>query len=477
MFISKQSFLIIGMSKSGFSACNALIKRGAKCFVLDESANERVLKNIKEAVDLGAKEVNKNELGEVLKQVNAAVLSPGIPIDNEIPLACKKAGVCLTGEIELGAALSLNPIVAITGTNGKTTTCSLIDHILTVDGASHYLAGNYGIPFTEFENEFLNDKTIALLEVSSFQLETAARFCPHISCVLNLSPDHLERHYNMENYAYLKSRILLSQRESEYAVLNRDDERVKTFAEKTRAKILFFSLLPQTDGVFVNEGYICLGSEKVCEIELLALKGKHNLQNALAATAVCALLGVKKQSIKRGLCSFKGVKHRLQTVAEFNGVTFVNDSKSTNPNAASTALSWVKKPCVWLVGGKDKGEGYSELFAEAARSAFVKSVVIYGASARKLYAAALEAGVKRVYVFPDFFGACLHSFTLTEPGDCVLLSPACASFDEFSGYEERGDKFIETVNEYISSARAKSETDDIFKNSNGVALSNCEIGE
>lgn len=450
MFVSKQSFLIAGMSKSGYSACIALLKRGGRCYVFDESPRVEVNENIAKAVNAGAVSVSRERLFSELKKINAAVISPGIPADNEIPVACKKAGVFVLGEIELGYLLSLNPIVAVSGTNGKTTTCALIDHILNVSGEPHYLAGNYGVPFTAFEGEFSKLNKIALLEISSFQLETVSKFSPHIACVLNLSPDHLDRHYNMDNYAYLKSRLVLGLRESEYAVLNRDDELVSAFAQKTRAKVLFFSSKPQENGVFVKDGYLCFCSEKICETDLLALKGEHNLQNALAATAVCKLLGVNSADIKRGLCSFKGVKHRLQTVVESGGVAFINDSKATNPGAAKTALAGLNRKTVWLVGGKDKGEGYGELFAFAARSPYVKSVVIYGTSAQKLYAEACAAGVKGVCVLPDFARACGYAFGASENGDCVLLSPACASFDEFSGYEERGDKFIALVNEHVA---------------------------
>lgn len=457
MFVNKQSFLIAGMGKSGYAACMALLKRGAKCYVFDGASRPEINENIEAAVKAGAVNLNRDRLFSVLKQINVAVISPGIPIDNEIPVACKKAGVAFLGEIELGYLLSLNPIVAVSGTNGKTTTCALIDHILSVCEEPHYLAGNYGVPFTSFENEFSKTEKIALLEISSFQLETICRFSPHIACVLNISPDHLDRHYNMDNYTYLKSRLLLSLRESEFAVLNRDDETVCSFAEKTRAKVLFFSSKPQENGVFVKDGYLCCGAEKICETELLALKGAHNLQNALAATAICKLLGVKAEYIKRGLCSFKGVKHRLQAVTECDGVVYVNDSKATNPGAAQTAISGLNRRTVWLVGGKDKGEGYKELFSLAARSAYINSVLIYGASAQKLYTEACAAGIKNVCVFPSFVSACIYSFGVAKKGDCILLSPACASFDEFSGYEQRGDKFIALVNEYISTKTKNGE--------------------
>lgn len=447
MFLSKQTFLIAGMSRSGFYACSALLKRGAKCFVYDDSPRAEVAENIKKAELGGAVFLDKNTLLGELKHIDAAVISPGVPVDGEIPVACKNAGLNVIGEIELGGLLSLNPIIAVTGTNGKTTVCALVDYILSLEKFPHYLAGNYGVPFTAFEKEFYNENEIALLEVSSFQFETAAKFTPHISCVLNLSPDHLDRHYNMANYAFLKSRAVLNQRESEYAVLNRDDETVKEFAKKTRAKVVYFSLSDQQSGVFVKDGYIRFGNEKICETELLALKGKHNLQNALAATAICRLAGVSAKTIRNGLCSFKGVKHRLQTVDEIGGVTYINDSKSTNAGAAITALANMSRPFVWLVGGKDKGEGYDELFAVAVKNPLLKQTVIYGESAKKLYASAAGAGIKGAFVFPDFSHACDYAFSLGEKGDCVLLSPACASFDEFSGFEQRGDVFISLVNE------------------------------
>lgn len=474
MFVSKQTFLIVGMSKSGYCSCMALLKRGAKCYVYDAAPRQAATENIKKAEQAGAIVLNKEQLFAEIKNINVAVISPGVPVDNEIPVCAKNAGVNVIGEIELGGLLSLNPIIAVTGTNGKTTVCSLIDHILTLASMPHYLAGNYGVPFTSFENEFCNEKETAVLEISSFQLETTAKLTPHISCVLNITPDHLDRHYNMDNYSYLKSRIVINQRESEYAVLNRDDETVKGFAEKTRAKIVYFSLSEQNNGAFVKDGYIYFGSEKVCETELLALKGKHNLQNALAATAVCRLMGVSAKVVRNGLCSFKGVKHRLQTVDEINGVTYVNDSKSTNAGAAITALSNMSRRFIWLCGGKDKGDGYDELFLEAAKNPQLKCVVLYGESVKKLYAAASNAGIKSAFAFPDFLRACAYAFSLAERGDCVLLSPACASFDEFSGFEERGDKFISLVNEKkqtagLSDGRINSAVRPRFDNDRAVA--------
>ena len=490
MFLSRQTFLIVGMSKSGYCACMALLKRGAKCLVYDAAPRAAVIENIKEAEQAGAEVLTKEELFARLKSVNVAVVSPGIPVDNEIPVAARNAGVNVIGEIELGGILSHNPIVAVTGTNGKTTVCSLVDHILTVAGAPHYLGGNYGVPFTSFEKEFDNENEVAVLEISSFQLETTAKLVPHISCVLNLTPDHMDRHYNMDNYAYLKSRVVLNQRESEYAVLNRDDETVKSFAEKTRAKIVYFSLEQQGSGAFIKDGYIYFGSEKICETELPALKSRHNLQNALAATAICRLLGVPAGVVRNGLCSFKGVKHRLQTVAEVNGVTYINDSKSTNAGAAMAALSETSRPFIWLAGGRDKGDGYDDLFKAAAKNPFLKSVVIYGESAEKLYTAAFAAGIKSAFAFPDFLSACNYAFLLACSGDCVLLSPACASFDEFSGFEERGDRFISLVDEKKATClknavclngaeclkggeRCKNLKADEYNTDNGVAATNC----
>ena len=457
MYFCEQKFLIIGLKRSGFFACESLLARGAKCFVYDEKLTGEAAKNAEILVKDGAELVKKEDIEKLAEKLDVAIISPGVPIDDDVPVICKKAGVNVIGETELGFITAKCAFAAVTGTNGKTTTCCLIDKILSVAQKPHFLEGNVGTPLTRFQEEMQNEKSVCVLETSSFQLESVARFAPHISCVLNITPDHLNRHYNMENYVYLKSRITANQRESEYAVLNYDDETVRGFANLTRAKKVFFSVKEYLAGgacVFGDD--LLFKGEKIAEISKIPLKGSHFYSDVLAAVSVCMLLGVPVEKIREGLYGFTGVAHRMQKAGEFNGVTFINDSKSTNPDSAKVALESFKSPLIWLVGGKDKGEGYAELF-EKAKTCNVKAAVCFGSSAAKLFNVAAEAGFKEIYAFPDMARAAEYSFAMAEAGDCVLFSPACASFDEFSGFEERGEKFVSLVKKYIFTQTAAKE--------------------
>lgn len=450
MYFCKQNFLIIGLKRSGFFACKSLLSRGAKCFIYDEKLAGDAAKNAEILVADGAELVKKEDVEKLAEKLDVAIISPGVPIDDDVPVICKRAGVNVIGEIELGYRMAKCAFVAVTGTNGKTTTCCLVDRILSVSEEPHFLAGNVGTPLTRFQEEMQNEKNVCVLETSSFQLESVAKFTPHISCVLNITPDHLNRHYNMENYVYLKSRITANQRESEYAVLNYDDEIVRGFASLTRAKKIFFSVKEYLAGgacVFGND--ILFKGEKIAEIGKIPLKGSHFYSDVLAAVSICMLLGIPAEKIREGLYGFTGVAHRMQRAGEFDGVTFINDSKSTNPDSAKVALESFNAPLIWLVGGKDKGEGYAELF-ESAKTRNIKAVICFGSSSVKMLNIAESSGFKQIFAFPDMERAAEYSFLLSEPGDTVLFSPACASFDEFSGFEERGEKFVSLVKNFIS---------------------------
>ena len=291
-----------------------------------------------------------------------------------------------------------------------------------------------------------DDCEIAVTEVSSFQLETIARFTPHIACVLNISPDHLTRHYNMENYVYLKSRILKNLRESEYAVLNADDERICEFAMNTRGKAVYFSLSKEVDGAYVKNGVIYWQNEEIIGVNELPLKGAHNLQNVVASVCICKLLGIDKESIKKGIIQFKGIKHRMQILESCDGVTYINDSKATNANSTLSAVNWIDKPFILLLGGKEKGDGYEDLFSKLKTNENLKEIIIFGESRNTLHKTACSKGIERINLTVGFENAVKLAFLTASKGDCILLSPACSSLDEFNGYEERGERFIELVN-------------------------------
>ncbi len=443
MYLKKDKFLVVGASKSGVGAAKLLLGKGAKCYIYDDNQSESVKTAQKNLEKLGAVIVGKEEIGEVVENVDVVVLSPGVAIDHDIPVAAKRSGKRIIGELELAFSFCHAPIVAVTGTNGKTTTCTMIDCVLSGSGINSVLCGNIGTPVSTVL-EKINDDSVVVAEVSSFQLETVSRFTPHIAVVLNVTPDHLSRHYNMENYIYIKSRIVQGLKESEYAVLNYDDQTVRKFSEKTKGKIIYFSTKTEVDGAYVSNGKIFYKGKYVVDVSSLQFSEEHNLGNALATVCVAELMGVSEEGIADNLCSFKGVRHRIQFIKTINGVDYYNDSKATNVDATVKAIDAMRKPTVLIIGGKDKGLGYDGLFEKIKKSS-VKEVVITGESKFAMYDSAVKASFKNISVIDDFYLAVKVSSMIAKPGDAVILSPACSSFDRFSDFEERGEEFIKTV--------------------------------
>lgn len=443
MYLKKEKFLIVGVSKSGTSACELLLSKGAKCFVYDDSETEAVKNAEKRLSEKGATIAYKSEVNELLAEITVVLLSPGVAIDHEIPVRAKKLGKRIIGELELAAELCVAPVIAVTGTNGKTTTCTMIDDILKNGGEKPILCGNVGTPFSSVLDK-ITDDTLVVLETSSFQLETVSRFAPHVAVITNITPDHLSRHYNMENYIYLKGKILANLRESEYAVLNYDDGIVREFGEKTRAKVVYFSAQNEVNGAYVSDDKIFYKGKYVADIKSLPVGGEHNILNLLAAVCVAEIVGMTEEAICSGIKEFKGVKHRIQYIRTVNGADYYNDSKATNADATMKAIDSMNKPTTLILGGKDKGLDFDALFRKISES-LVKVVVLTGESAPRLYDSAKKIGYKNVYLANDFFVAVKLASIVAENGEAVLLSPACSSFDCFTDYEERGDRFIEIV--------------------------------
>ena len=331
---------------------------------------------------------------------------------------------------------------AVTGTNGKTTTCSLIYHVLKSAGERAELVGNIGTPVTDRLAE-LTENVIAVTEVSSFQLETVKSFCPHVAAILNVTPDHLDRHYTFDNYVYLKKRILTNMRESEYAVLNYDDPTVRKFAEDLKAKTLYFSLSEKKD-VYVENGYFCFRGEQVAKTDTLKLAGEHNKANALAAIAVLKCLKTDNEAIEKGLATFRGVRHRIELIAEKNGVKYYNDSKSTNVDSTLKAVLAMNGPTVVILGGRDKDQDFTTLFSKLKESCVVHAVLT-GECRYKLLKAAEEVGFNKISVSSSFTSAVKIAKIEAANNGIVLLSPACSSFDAFYDYEERGREFERIV--------------------------------
>ncbi len=444
MYIKLTSFLVVGLKRSGYSISKLLLDRGGEVYIYDPSTDERVESNKAELVNLNAK-LTLNPM-EVLKDIDVLVLSPGVPIDSDIAINARKLNKRIVGELELASYFINSPIVAVTGTNGKTTVCSILSHVLKGVKEDCLLVGNIGTSLSSKINE-INNNTILIAEVSSFQLETTARFCPHISCILNITPDHLDRHYNMQNYIFLKGKLLANLKESEYAVLNYDDENVRVLSKNTRANVVWFSKEQIIDGAYLENGEIFFNGEIVLSVNEINLPGIHNVENVLACVAILKLLGLTAEEIRSKIISFTGVKHRIEQVKTVDGVVFYNDSKSTNPDSTIKAVNSIKTPTVLIMGGYEKGLDYSEVMKVISTSTLVKELILTGNSAKNMYETAVDNNVKNVNVVSGFDASIKLAYNLSKSGESVLFSPGTSSFDNFSGYEERGERFIEIVNE------------------------------
>lgn len=454
MLFTEQTFLVAGLSRSGVAATEYLLKKGASVYVYDDVDDENVKNAAHKLSELGAHVVERGELSEKAERCDVLVLSPGIPVDHPLPVSFKRDGKRIIGEAELGALALRCPVVAVTGTNGKTTAVTMIESILRSAGKNAVACGNVGKPITSCLEE-LGENGIAVAEISSFQLETLYSLCPHVGVVLNVTEDHLNRHYSMENYIYLKSRLFKNSAESEYAVLNYDDPIVRGFAEKTRAQVVWFSLKERVEGGYIADGYFCYYGERIFPESELPLEGEHNRANALAAICASKLMGAGTASITAALKSFRGVKHRLQRVGELDGITFIDDSKATNVDSAVKAVESIKGESVILLGGKDKGYAYEPLF-EALKKSGVVHAVIYGENAFRVLNSALKSGYTAVTLCRPFDMAVRVAYLTAKRGQNVLLSPASASFDSFKSYEERGDRFTEMLG-ILASERVKGE--------------------
>lgn len=443
MYFGNQKFLVAGLSRSGEASARFLLSRGAAVWIYDDVVTDTVRQTIDRLVAAGAREVTAETLRDAVAACDVLVLSPGIPIDNSLPVSFRKAGKAIIGECELGAMFLRATAVAVTGTNGKTTTVSMIDAALNACGKKSVPCGNYGNPLVNIVEDADFDD-YAVIEVSSFQLETLFSLRSHIAVITNITEDHLNRHYNMENYIFLKSKLIRGLRESEFAVLNFDDANTRRLAASTRGKVVWFSASQTVDGAYLEDGKVCFRGERLFDADKLTLGGRHNLENALAATAVCALLGLDMRTVSDALCSFRGVKHRVEKICELKGVDYVDDSKGTNVDAALKAAGCMARPTIMLLGGKDKGYDYSPLFKGLAGSKVVHCI-IYGENRFKICAAATAEGFGSFSLCVDFSTAVQLSKIMAKPGQCVLLSPASSSFDEFSDYEERGDAFARIV--------------------------------
>ena len=358
----------------------------------------------------------------------------------------KAKNIPVWGEIELAYTYGRGDVLAITGTNGKTTTTTLLGEIMKQAARSVFVVGNIGTPYTGIASK-TEDDSVIVAEISSFQLETVHSFRPKVSAILNITPDHLNRHHTMEAYIGAKERIAENQTEKDYCVLNYEDEVLREFGETVRAQVLYFSSRRKLNrGVWLEgDRIICNidGETEICRTGDLQILGTHNYENVMAAVAMAYVYGVPAEVIRQVITSFKGVEHRIEFVAEKNGVAYYNDSKGTNPDAAIRGIRAMNRPTRDLVVGYDKDSSYEEWIE--AFDGKVKKLVLIGATREKIAQTARRLGFTDVVLADSFEEAFEKCTEYAQPGDAVLLSPACASWGMFKNYEERGDKFKELV--------------------------------
>lgn len=441
--------LVCGMARSGVSAAQCLYELGARVTISDSKAEEKLAEALQplEGMDIRRCLGDQAQPAD-LESYDLAVTSPGIPMQAPILRAVQAAGVPLIGELELGAQVSRAPLYAVTGTNGKTTTTTLIGEIFRNLGKTTYVVGNIGYPFTACALR-CGEGDVAVAEVSSFQLETITTFHPHIAVMCNITEDHLNRHGTMEEYIRVKERIFENMGQGDYAVLNLDDPIVRGMAERISCTPAFFSRRQEVETGAYLEGEEVVFSlnghkKRVLRADEIRIPGEHNLENALAATALTMLAGVPAPVVRHTLKTFPGVEHRIETVRTVEGVTYINDSKGTNVDASIRAVRAMKVPTVLLAGGYDKHTDFLPLAREILASK-IHTVVVLGDTAEQIERALRAVGFESILHAKTFEEAVLLARSCAREGENVLLSPACASFDMFQDYEERGRVFKEIV--------------------------------
>ena len=442
-----KNILIVGMARSGMASAKTMRKLGAHVYMNDSKSANELNKEIKELESDGVNFYLGESPDALLPQMDMIVVSPGVPLDAPFVSKATKLGLAVVGEMELAYRLCSAPIIAITGTNGKTTTTTLVGRIIEAGGYTTHVVGNIGIPFIDKVLD-IDKNDVVVVEASSFQLESVDRFKPHIGAILNITEDHLDRHKTMEKYMHIKGRIFENQDTTDYMVINADDYKLKGFIPLIQGEVVMFGRnTQQTPGVWIEEGHIVMdmgrGKEKICLVEDVFIPGAHNLENALAATAISGIMDIAPEIIGEILKTFKGVSHRIEFVDNIEGVNFYNDSKGTNPDAAIKAIQAMRGHTIVIAGGMDKGTSFDS-FIEAFDDKVIHMVVL-GETADKLILTARRRGFSNIHRVNSIEEAVLKAFSLATQGENILLSPACASWDMFASYEERGEVFKEAV--------------------------------
>lgn len=442
--------LIIGMGKSGLACARKLMDQGNSVVVYDKEsiakAEEPEWKKLFKSGDLTY--LNDEWSPGDLQKIDEAVISPGIPWDIPFVSAVRDKEIPLVGEIELASRYIKAPMIGITGTNGKTTTTTLVYEILKKSGKSVYLAGNIGYPLMDLA-DLAGETDVIVVELSSFQLEAIKDFHVNLGMILNITPDHLDRHHTMDAYIQAKKNIFLNSGAKDYGLLNKEDPALVAMAKDLPCKLLYFSTKESVDqGAFLDGERIKLAKDgeiiDLMDVAELKVPGIHNVQNILAAAAAAFFTGISAEDIRAAIQSFTGVEHRIEFVRERDGVVYYNDSKGTNTDAGIIALKAMKSPVILIAGGYDKHADYTDwiqMFFDKVRKVF-----LIGQTAPIIMEKAMEMGYESLEICGSLEEAVEKSAAMAQRGDVVLLSPACASWGMFENYEVRGEQFKELVN-------------------------------
>ena len=452
MNYENKKVLVVGMARSGIAAAQLLRANGALVTINDSKSAEQLgdALSVLEGLQL------ERRLGcpaeEVLEGQEVLVISPGIPVDAPFVRKAREMGIYVTGELELAWQLSQGTLVAVTGTNGKTTTVSLLGEIFRNAGRVTHVVGNIGYPFS-LAAMVSRKEDVHVCEVSSFQMETADTFHPHVALLTNITEDHLNRHGTMAVYTEMKMRMFRRQTPEDWAVFNADDPGLEGLDRQVKSRVLKFSRRKEVrEGAFVRDGEVIFrlrGEERmVCRAEEIRIPGPHNLENALGAVCCAAVMKVPIPVIRHSLRTFPGVEHRIESVRVLDGVEYFNDSKGTNVDSTLKAIETMTRPTVLILGGYDKKVSFDALSREIVeRRDIIRETVLIGETAPQIEASLRAAGYQAILRAESLRSAVTTCRQIAEEGWNVLLSPACASFDMFKDYEERGRVFKRIVNE------------------------------
>lgn len=449
MYLKNKRVLVLGLGISGLSIVKALNKLGAKIIVYDSKSEEELtdffnnVKGLKLEKYLNNKTIN-------LKHIDLIVKSPGITNDIPIILQAKEKNLEIITDLELAYRIATtNNIISITGTNGKTTTSTLVGKIFKDMGFNTFVAGNIGVGILDNMVD-AKEEDIFVIEASSFQLEDTKYFKPKVSLILNISPDHLSWHGTLENYINAKKKNFINQDKNDYTILNYDDKTLRKLENQLNSNIIWFSKREKLEeGIFIENGYILVKERekriKVIKREEINLPGDHNLENILASIAIAWVMKVDMKSVKNTIKKFKGVEHRIEYVKAINEISYYNDSKATNPDSTIKAIEALEAPIILIAGGHDKGSDFKELVKSF--NGKVKHLILLGETKEKIEKTAKVNGFNNVHLVKDMKEAVKLSFKLGKAKDNVLLSPACASWDMYSNFEERGIDFKSAVHD------------------------------